>query len=72
MMRTGDLPYWLQGGTETCGLCTVVHVLEMQLRCAACDRGCCTHCVVIVRPSRRVFCSECHAAGEADEAEDAG
>lgn len=68
MTRTRELPYWLEGGTETCDLCTVVHVLEMQMRCVACDRGCCEQCVVIVRATREVFCSECHAAGAAGEA----
>lgn len=72
MTKTRNLPYWLEGGTETCELCTVVHVLEMQMRCVACDRGCCERCVVIVRATREVFCSECHEAGAAgDQPDDA-
>lgn len=64
MARDPSPPYWLSGGTETCDLCVGVHVLEMQFRCAACDRGCCVSCVVLVRETREVFCSSCHA-GEA-------
>lgn len=66
MMRTHQLPYWLDGGTETCELCTVVHVLEMHLRCVACDRGCCEQCVVMVRSTREVFCTECYQGDAAN------
>lgn len=52
-------PYWLSG-TETCSLCTFNYVLEMELRCVACDRGFCEHCVIVVRETREIFCPECH------------
>jgi hypothetical protein len=65
-MRTSPvLPYWLDGGTETCSVCTHVHVYEMTFRCVACDRGICCHCVSVRVTSRESFCAACEA--EQDE-----
>ena len=52
-----SLPYWLDGGTETCDFCACRYVLQVELRCAGCDRGACEHCVVVVRGE--VTCAEC-------------
>jgi hypothetical protein len=58
-----ERPYWLSGGTETCGLCTHTTVLEMVYRCAGCDRGMCEHCVVVLE-TRVVLCEACASEEE--------
>lgn len=52
-------PWWLQGGTETCDFCLASHWIEVEVRCAACDRPGCLHCMVVVREAERVWCREC-------------
>jgi hypothetical protein len=64
MAETKTIPYWLDGGTERCELCTHPHVLQAQRRCAACDRPGCEHCVEVNRETGEVLCHECAAAGE--------
>jgi hypothetical protein len=66
MERKKKTPYWLQGGTETCEVCTTVHVLQMQHRCVACDHGLCEQCSVFVRETREVFCASCYDAERED------
>ena len=66
MAKKKTLPYWLDGGTETCDLCAHPHVLQAQRRCAACDRGACEHCVVVNRETGEVLCHECLAQEEED------
>lgn len=58
------MPYWLESGTETCTGCTHDYVYEMEIRCVACDRGLCCHCVVTDRLTRESWCPECHAERE--------
>lgn len=67
MANRKTLPYWLDGGAETCELCTHPHVLQTQRRCAACDRASCEHCIVINRETGEVLCHECHAAESREE-----
>ncbi|HEX6135602.1 MAG TPA: hypothetical protein VFZ24_16640 [Longimicrobiales bacterium] len=38
------------------------YVLETGVRCVACDRCLCMHCVVVERVTRETWCPECHAA----------
>lgn len=59
MATKKPLPYWLDGGTETCALCGHPHVLQAERRCAACDRANCEHCVTINRETGEVLCHEC-------------
>ena len=59
MATKKPLPYWLDGGAEICALCEHPHVLQSQLRCAACDRPNCEHCVVVNRDTGEVLCHEC-------------
>lgn len=53
------LPYWLGGGTEECEICEHFYVLEMEYRCANCDRGICGQCAVIVHEAHIVLCYDC-------------
>jgi hypothetical protein len=66
MAKKKTLPYWLDGGTETCEFCTHPHVLQSEYRCAACDRAACEHCVTVDRETGEVLCHECHAEEEGD------
>ena len=68
MATRKPLPYWIDGGTETCALCSHRYVLQAEYRCAACDRGTCDVCVAIDPDTGEVLCHECQAA----EAEDGG
>ena len=61
MATRKPLPYWLSG-EELCELCEQPHVLQVQRRCAACDRASCEHCVVVDRETGEVLCVECRAA----------
>lgn len=61
MKRRESPPYWLVGGSERCLFCWQLYVVEMELRCVACDRGACPHCGVVVWESPEVFCIECHS-----------
>jgi hypothetical protein len=61
MSRSKPLPWWLDGGTETCELCEHPHALQSQRRCAACDRASCEHCVTVNRQTGEVLCHECAA-----------
>lgn len=67
MATRKPLPYWLDGGTESCELCSHPHVLQSQYRCAACDRATCEHCVVIDRDTGEVLCGECHAEEQGEK-----
>ncbi len=60
MANRKTLPYWLDGGTESCDLCEQPHVLQTQRRCAACDRAACEHCFTVNRETGEVLCHECH------------
>lgn len=63
-MSTKTLPYWLDGGTERCEVCTHPHPLQAQFRCAGCDRASCEHCVDVDRQTGEVLCAACRAAEE--------
>jgi hypothetical protein len=67
MANRKTLPYWLDGGTETCDLCEHPHVLQTQRRCAACDRATCEHCFTVDRETGEVLCHECHAESKGEE-----
>lgn len=67
MANPKSLPYWLDGGTESCALCEQPHTLQSQYRCAACDRASCEHCITVNRETGEVLCHECHAAESADK-----
>jgi hypothetical protein len=56
-------PYWLTGGTEACERCAGRYVLEMEVRCFACDAGLCVHCALFVSGVRRVLCAPCAGEG---------
>ena len=58
MANAKPLPYWLDGGTETCSLCELPYVLQQEYRCEACDRPVCEHCIVVVATGE-VFCHAC-------------
>ncbi len=59
MKQRKPAPYWLVDATEPCALCTHHYVLQMEYRCAACDRGVCEHCAVVIRETGEVLCSDC-------------
>jgi hypothetical protein len=59
MRSRSDPPYWLHGGSESCGACTHACVYEMEFRCMACDRGICCHCVGVNVSRQEVLCPEC-------------
>lgn len=67
MANRKTLPYWVDGGTETCDLCDHPHHLQAQRRCAACDRASCEHCVTVDRETGEVLCHECAAEAGAEE-----
>ena len=63
-MSTKTLPYWLDGGTERCEVCTHPHLLQAQFRCVGCDCAACEHCVDVDRETGEVLCATCRAAEE--------
>lgn len=52
-------PWWLSDGTETCHVCTHRYSYAAGLRCVACDRGVCVHCVLIEVITREPWCPGC-------------
>lgn len=54
-------PWWIGEGSEPCTFCLQGYVLELEMRCVACDRPGCLHCMVRVRRAEavEVFCPEC-------------
>jgi hypothetical protein len=65
----GRAPWWLAGGGERCRICLQRYVLEMELRCVACDLGTCPFCAVVVHETREVHCAHCVPAGLAGREE---
>jgi hypothetical protein len=51
-------PWWL-GGHETCGFCLQHYALEMEARCAHCDRPLCALCGVATETGGLLLCPEC-------------
>lgn len=58
------LSRWWLGGRETCDFCLQLYVLEMETRCAQCDRSVCPMCVTEVQASHLLLCPECDGGGE--------
>ena len=54
-------PWWLEGGTETCGHCTRVYAYHVERRCYACDQPMCPFCITTVSVSVDVVCPACGA-----------
>ena len=54
-------PWWIGEGSEPCPFCLQGYVLELEMRCVACDRPGCMHCMVRVRSAEvvDVRCPEC-------------
>ena len=66
--RTPSAPWWLEGGSEVCPFCLGAYWIEVEVRCVACDRPGCMHCVVAVRERGDVCCPACAPpAGVAEE-----
>ena len=65
MAKEKTLPYWLAGGTDICAFCAQPHAVQVEYRCAGCDRAGCEHCVVIVRATGEALCRECLEEDEA-------
>jgi hypothetical protein len=64
MATKKPLPYWIDGGTEVCDICSQPYVLQAERRCAACDCALCEHCVAHAEEGES-FCEHCRAeAGE--------
>ena len=62
MAKKKPPPYWLTGGTEICELCSSPYVLQVEYRCAACDRGLCGGCIAVDAATGEVLCAECRDA----------
>lgn len=70
MANRKSLPWWLDGGTETCETCDQPYVLQAEYRCVACDAATCEHCIVVVdRATGEILC---HACAGADGGEEGG
>lgn len=55
------MPWWLEPGAQTCDFCQRTLHYEAVYYCVHCDRPICPLCVVKVRESQDIVCSECHA-----------
>ncbi len=52
------LPWWL-GESHTCAFCLQRFTYESRFHCLTCDRDMCPECVVIIRETSEMHCSEC-------------
>lgn len=43
------VPWWVEGGSETCPFCLQSYVYELEIRCHDCDSPLCPQCVVTER-----------------------
>lgn len=59
MTRTERAPWWVAGGEERCRLCLQRYVVQVEVRCVACDLATCPFCAVIVHETRDRFCVDC-------------
>ena len=58
--RDAGRRWWLEPGTEQCGVCLGWYHVEIGVRCEACDEPVCPTCVVEVRLSDlEVLCPAC-------------
>ncbi len=58
---------WLGEGPERCEHCLQGYALEVEVRCVACDRPGCPHCVVRVRRQPTwILCPACAEEGGGD------
>jgi hypothetical protein len=59
-------PHWLSEGTDRCHACAHAHAYELTVRCVACDRATCLHCIVIERTTGEAWCPACRDAEDED------
>ncbi|MDX1622861.1 MAG: hypothetical protein R3199_02650 [Gemmatimonadota bacterium] len=50
---------WVERADEPCPFCLQRYVLELEVRCVACDQPVCPVCVVRIRENRELLCPEC-------------
>ncbi|SDL63995.1 hypothetical protein SAMN05661010_02200 [Modicisalibacter muralis] len=53
-------PWWLELGAQACDFCQRTFHYEAIYHCVHCDRPICPFCMMEIRESREVTCSECH------------
>ncbi|WP_136064174.1 hypothetical protein [Modicisalibacter radicis] len=56
-------PWWLQAGDEECPACLRRFHVEAGYYCVRCDQPICPLCVVELRASREIVCSDCLEEG---------
>lgn len=62
------VPWWVEGGSETCPHCLQSYVYELEVRCHRCDRPLCPQCVVTERLTVvNHLCPECTEEAGAEE-----
>lgn len=52
-------PWWLETGPEHCEFCLHSHYYEAVYHCVGCDRPMCPVCVIELRETHTLICSEC-------------
>lgn len=50
---------WVERADDPCPFCLARYFLELEARCAGCDRPVCPVCAVRVRRSRVILCPAC-------------
>jgi hypothetical protein len=53
-----DPPWWLEGGTEICGVCGQSYSIQMERRCAHCDAPLCSVCESVEEDE--IVCFDCN------------